>query len=370
MRILHVSGSDGWGGNEQQVMDMIPELKKLGVENMLFGVDKSVLQKKCQETGVPFYIAKTVKLNKFPNYKYLKQLVEEVKPDLIHLHTSDSITVFTLSGMLFNLKTKAVFSKKGLGRSSSFLSKYKYNYKNVLKVICVSNAVKVGFTQTMYAKNQDRLVVVYDGVNLDRTVSSPMGDIRELFNIDKDKYVIGNIANHANAKDLPTLMKMMNHLVNVLGIKNVHLLQIGDHSDKITPGLKQQIIDFKLSEYITLVGFQQNAPDLLEQMDVYVMSSEREGLPITVFEAFLKKTPVVSTKAGGIPEAIEHGYNGYLSEVGDFEDLAKNMANLLGDKENQVLFAERSNKIFYERFTAQIVAKNTLAVYKEVLEKI
>jgi hypothetical protein len=76
------------------------------------------------------------------NYYYLKTLVKEINPDLIHLHTSDSLTVFTISDLLFRLKTKAVFSKKGMGSSSIILSEFKFNYKNIAAIICVSEAVK------------------------------------------------------------------------------------------------------------------------------------------------------------------------------------------------------------------------------------
>jgi glycosyltransferase involved in cell wall biosynthesis len=366
MKVLHISGARGWGGNERQLIDVIPELEKLGVENHVFGVDKSSLQKECIKQNTPFIECQKDRLNKFVNYKYLKAIVKQLKPDIIHLHTSDSLTVYTLSDLLFRLRVKTVFSKKGMGRSSSFLSKYKYNYKNVNRIICVSNAVKIAFSEILHKHNRNKLVVIYDGINLNRTDTKTDTNIRELLHIPKDKYVIGNIANHTNAKDLPTLMKMLNHLVNVKQIKNVHLVQIGNFSDNVTPLLKNLIQEFNIQDYITLTDFRDDALDLLEQMDVYVMSSEREGLPLTVFEAFLKKAPVVSTKAGGIPEAIEHDYNGYLSDVRDYEDLADNIAKLLVDKDKQELFKERSYQLFFKRFTAQKTAENTFNLYKEI----
>jgi glycosyltransferase involved in cell wall biosynthesis len=366
MKVLHVSGARSWGGNEQQAIDMIPELEKLGVENHLFGVNGSPLHKECMGKNIPFIKAQKDKLNTFSNYRYLKAIVKQLNPDIIHLHTSDSLTVYTLSDMLFRLKVKAVFSKKGMGQSSSFLSRYKYNYKNLNKIICVSNAVKTAFSKILNYTNQSKSVVIYDGINTDRVKVQTKINIRETLAVSGNKYIIGNIANHVNAKDLPVLIRMMNYLVNTKGVKNIHLVQIGRFSDRITPELKNLVQAFNLQDYVTLMGFSDNASALLEQMDVYVMSSAREGLPLTVFEAFLKKVPVVSTKAGGIPEAIEHGYNGYLSEVGDYENLGDNVADLLPDKETRDLFKERSFQLFFERFTAQKVAENTFNLYTEL----
>lgn len=367
MKILHISGAKEWGGNEQQMIDLIPELTNLGVKNIVFGVKNTQLQKECLSKNISFLVAKKHKLNNFVNYSYLKTIVKEIKPDLIHLHTSDSLTVFTISDLLFRLKTKAVFSKKGMGSSSSILSKFKYNYKNVDTIICVSEAVKKSFSNIMTKSNLSKLTVIYDGINLNRTSKVKELNLRQLFNISESVNIVGNIANHVKAKDLLTLVRAINYLVNDIQVKNIHLLQIGKFSDKITPEIEKLILQMKLEKFITLTNFHPHALDLLSQFDLYTMSSEREGLPLTIFEAFLKKTPVVSTKAGGIPEAIIHDFNGYLSDVGDFKSLAKNIHNLLNDRVKRQEFVNRSYDMFFERFTADQSARNTLKIYEKLI---
>ncbi len=369
MKILHICGARSWGGGEQSMVDLLPELCKLGVQNHILGIADSPLHRKSIEMDISFIPVCGNKLNKFTNYRFLKSVVKQLQPDIIHLHTSDSLTLYTLSDLFFRLKTKTVFSKKGMGNSSSFISKYKYNYRNLHRTICVSNAVKVAFSKLIYPKYQDRLVVVYDGINEARIDMEKGEDIRKEIGIPEDRFLIGNIANHTNAKDLPTLMKTMNHLVYVKGIKNVHLLQIGQFSDHITPVLKSLIQEYDIQEYVTLEGFRGDASTLLGQMDVYVMSSAREGLPLTIYEAFLKKIPVVTTRAGGIPEAIQHEYNGLLCDVGDSQTLADNIAKLLSDREKRELFAERSYQLLFERFIAQKSAENIWSIYREVLQK-
>lgn len=369
MKILHISGARSWGGNEQQLIDMIPELCNIGIENIVFGVKKSPLAKKCVEKNITLIETTQEKLNNISNYIYLKRIVEINSPDLIHLHTSDSLTVFTISDLLFNLKVKAIFSKKGMGTSSTILSKFKYNYKNIGKIICVSNAVKQSFAKIILRKNKAKLEVVYDGINLDRTKVVRFEDLKEIFNIPHERLVIGNIANHVKAKDLPTLIRAINYLVHNIGFTNIHLLQIGEFSNKCTPMIQDLINEFNLKNYVTLAGFQSNASDFLSQFDVYAMSSAREGLPLTIYEAFLKKTPVVSTKAGGIPEAITHNYNGFLSEVSDYKGLAENLNEILNNEVKGKEFACRSYTLFFEKFTAKENAKNVFEVYTKMIVK-
>jgi glycosyltransferase involved in cell wall biosynthesis len=365
MKILHVSGAKSWGGNEQQLIDIIPELTKLGVENIVFGVKNSLLEKECASKNITFIKTAKNRLNIFSNYRYLKEIVKINQPNLIHLHTSDSLTVYTISDLLFNLEVKAIFSKKGMGTRSTILSKFKYNYKNIGKIICVSEAVKKSFSEIISQKNKTKLEVVYDGINLDRTTVVRFENLKDIFNIPDERLIIGNIANHVKAKDLPTLIKTIDYLVNNIGFKNIHLVQIGEFSNKCTPVIQNLINEFNLKEYVTLAGFKSHALDFLTQFDVYVMSSEREGLPLTIYEAFLKKIPIVSTKAGGIPEAITHDYNGFLSEVADYKDLALNLKKILEDEAKRKEFAERSYNLFFEKFTAKENARNVFEVYSK-----
>ncbi|OYX82541.1 MAG: hypothetical protein B7Y83_14450, partial [Flavobacteriales bacterium 32-34-25] len=78
MKILHISGAKGWGGNEQQMMDLIPELNNLGIENIVMGVQDSLLQKECEAKNIYFVEARTNKLNKMVNYWYLKTLTKKL----------------------------------------------------------------------------------------------------------------------------------------------------------------------------------------------------------------------------------------------------------------------------------------------------
>ena len=54
MKILHISGAKGWGGNEQQMMNIIPEMNSLGIKNSVFGVQDSLLQMECDVRGILF----------------------------------------------------------------------------------------------------------------------------------------------------------------------------------------------------------------------------------------------------------------------------------------------------------------------------
>lgn len=368
MHVLHINGSGSWGGNEQQLADLIPELEKLGVKNTVMGRPGSPLHDYCKANNIDFKAAKNGKLSRKANYRYLKQLIKTEEIELLHLHSSDSVTLFTIADMLYKLQIPTVFSKKGMSRSMSRLSIFKYNFKNINTIICVSNATRKAMQEkVLKPRNHDKLTVIYDGININRLAPVRHENIRELFNIPSNKRLLGNIANHTAAKDLPTLLRMMHHLVYVQKIDDVHLVQMGKFSG-LTEELQALQKELKLENFLTFTDFQNHATDFLPQFEIYVMSSEREGLPLTVYEAFYKKVPVVSTQAGGIPEVVTDGENGLLAGVGDYKVLAEKAGLLLNDLELQRKFRENSFELFLKKFTADATAKKTLEIYKNAMQ--
>jgi glycosyltransferase involved in cell wall biosynthesis len=367
MKVLHISGSNGWGGNEQQMIYLFPELKKLGVENIVLGVKDSVLLIKCKKLNIPFFEAKSYKLNKIVNYRFIKEIVNKVNPDLIHLHTSDSLTVFTISDIVFKLKTKAVFSKKGMGASSSFLSKFKYNYKGVDSIICVSNSVKRDLGEILKEKNKIKTVVIHDCISLEIKNITPKINLRERFKIDDKTIIIGNIANHTSAKDLPTFIDVLEEVVNKLEFITIKFVQIGKFS-KNTPIYKELIKEKGLEDYVFFTDQIENASSLMPQFDIFLMTSQREGGPTSVLESMLLGTPVIATNVGVIPDVIKDGVNGFIAPIKDYKLLAEKMLILSKDESLKLKFSKKSKLVIEQNFTAQDLAKQTKEEYERIIK--
>lgn len=365
MKILHVSGARSWGGNEQQLINLIPELENLGASNIVFGVQGTRLQQECIQIHAKFISAKGKKINTFSNYKFLKKIVLEQQPDIIHLHTSDSLTVFTVADLLFNLNTTAVFSKKGMGASGSFLSKFKYNYKNINSIFCVSNRVKADFSKILSTNNLPKVHVIHDCVNLDIVSHEPVLNLRGKYEIG-DRKIIGNIANHTAAKDLPVLIEAVHELVITHNRSDFRLVQIGEFS-KLTPSLQQLIVEKNLQEYIILTDKLERAYSLNPQFDVFVMSSQREGGPSSVLESMLYGTTVISTNVGVIPDVIQHQQNGFIVAVKDAKSIAETINYVLDHPQNKQAIGQKASATITENFSAKKIATQTFETYQKLL---
>lgn len=368
MKVLHVSGARSWGGNEQQLLYLVEELAKHEVDQVLFCYENTPLHQKAK--GLPVTI-KSIHKSKPYSSTYTKALAKIVKKegvDLIHLHTSDSVTGFMVTDMFHSLNTPTVFAKKGISSNVSTLSKIKYNYRNINRIICVSEYVKKNFVPYIKEKNRHKLVTVYDGVKEEALPAAATFNLRDKLKLSKDTFLIGNIANHTNAKDLPTLIAMVDQLVNKMYLKDIFVVQIGEFS-KLTPNLELLVKQHGLEPYFRFMGFQENASSFLPQFDVFVMTSSREGGPTSVLEAFFKKTPVISTRVGVVEEAIQDGVNGYVANLGDSKTLAEKLVHFKNDPSLGKSFSERSYQLFIDKFTAQRFGEKTYEVYKDVFNE-
>ena len=356
-----------WGGNEQQLVDLIPELENLGITNTIFCFKKSAIYQYCLNNNIKY-----ISIPKKSTYSIslafkLNKIIKDYSIDIIHMHTSNSVGTFLLFQIIFNKRIGSVFSKKGISDSSSSLSKIKYNFKKIDQFICVSKAVQENFSNTLCSQNKLKLNLVYDGINLNRLNFNSSHNIRKELKLDDNVFIIGSIANHSKAKDLNTLIKAIYELTNNLKEKNIFCFQIGEHSS-LTNNYNIDIEKLNLKKYIKLVGHRKNASSYLSQFNCLCFSSVREGLPLTILEGFHAKIPIVSTKAGGIPEVIFDGENGSLVDVHDYRMLAEKIKKLVCSNKLRKKFIKNGKKILENKFTSKICAMNTLSVYKKTIE--
>src|SRR5207248_5351898 len=87
--------------------------------------------------------------------------------------------------------------------------------------------------------------------------------------------------------------------------------------------------ELNLSDRVQLAGWQSEVQPYFEAMDVFALSSLREGLPNVLLEAMALEVPVVSTRVAGVPRLVQDGRNGFLVNAGDLDGLTTALAGLL-----------------------------------------
>lgn len=361
MRVLHVSSEATWRGGEQQMAYLIEELRAQGAQNVVAVKRGSAFEKWCQNNNIPFR-SLPFRFALDPATIFgLKRLAKEERIDLIHLHTGKGHSIAYLSAKL-GLKTPMVVSRR-VDFPVRPSSARKYDHASIRRILCVSNAIAEMVRPAI--QEPAKCVVVHSGIDLSRFEGLERnGSLLHELSLAAGTPLIGNVAALAPHKDLYTFVETAKVLVD--SGSPAHFVLIGEGDER--PALEARISDLGLAERVHLLGFRTNVPQLLRELDVFLITSKTEGLGTSVLDAFASEVPVVATAAGGIPEMVDDSKTGLLAPIGDAAALAEAVSRVIEDNTlAQELVTGAKEKL--QSFDKTQTAAQTLTVYREVLSQ-
>lgn len=195
------------------------------------------------------------------------------------------------------------------------------------------------------------------GVNLNKFTSSVLSveqraARRTELGITADDYVLTYVAEINDNKNQIMLLNAFEIIRK--SIPNAKLVLIGPEHDE--GALRQTIKDKGLQDDVLLLGWRSDVPMLLHLSDIYVASSKSEGLGLNLIEAMACDLPVVASKNRGHAEIINSGINGFLVELGDFEEMAAKVLLLHDDHEvrNAIIEKASSDRKIYDKSSTLI----------------
>lgn len=365
MKILHLSAVTTWGGGENHIENLCHEFEHLDeIDNTILCVRNKSFHSRLKGSKIAFYTAPLV-IKVDPRYilKIIK-LSKKEKFDLLHIHDPTALTLAVIADQFSSLPA-FIYSKKTsfpIRRRRQTL--FKYNYPKIRKILCVSEATKQVSLKSI--RHQERLEVIYHGTRLDNKAQKGPFWIRSEYKLPKEAVLVGNIANHIEAKDLETFIRTADYLINQKKHRNFFFFQVGYFSRE-TVVLKELVKELQLEDHLFFTDFIAEASALIPQFDCMLLTSKSEGLPQVIYESFYHNVPVVSTNVGGIPEVIEDRVNGLLSEPYDYKNLGENLLFLLENPQVIPNFAIISREKLFSSFTSQIMAVKTLEAYKNAI---
>lgn len=140
----------------------------------------------------------------------------------------------------------------------------------------------------------------------------------------------------------------------VKSYENVEFIYVGDGPLRYI--IEQKAKECGVDSYSQFLGFRSDVGELLQTLDVLVLSSLWEGLPISLLEAQYFGVASVVTNVGGIAEIISNGYNGLLVPPRDADALASAVINLLKNDVIRDKMGQYAKRLFAEKFSSEIMA--------------
>lgn len=175
----------------------------------------------------------------------------------------------------------------------------------------------------------------------------------------KDEKIITHISNFRRVKRIPDVIKVFYNIQKQIPSK---LMLVGDGPER--DNAERLVTDLGIEDKVIFFGNSNEIDQILSYSDLFLLPSETESFGLAALEAMAWSVPVISTNTGGLPEVNLNGFSGYLSNVGNVDEMAQNAISIL--KDDTVLKQFRKQALSQaEKFDI----KNILPLYEELYRK-
>jgi glycosyltransferase involved in cell wall biosynthesis len=379
MRVLQLISSSGFYGADNVLIELSKQLRYTFFQPIM-GVFKNVqsphleVAQEAKQCNFPVEIFPCKGRLDFRTILQIRRFLGKQKIDIIHSHGYKS-NLYALAASLGTNLPKVTTCHNWLGddpKMKFYARLDKFFLNQFDRVIGVSDTV----TQDILTHNisPNKVLTIYNGINVDSFTSQKKPDtdaIRKELGINNKCRVIGTVGRLSEEKGHSYLLKAAETVLQEY--PKVVFLIVGDGP------LRQHLEDrsSQLTEIYAsttcakgafiFAGVRKDMPAIYSLMDVFVLPSLTEGLPMVLLEAMASKKPVVATSVGAVPNVIEDGHSGLLVRPGDVNDLSQAIKHLLAHPEKASQLAEHARQKVKEQFSSQKMAQRYVGVYQNVL---
>jgi glycosyltransferase involved in cell wall biosynthesis len=359
MKVLHIETGMNLYGGARQVVWLLQGLADRGVKNVLLCPTGSEIANASFPSSVEVvYVPMGGDLDLSFVLKAMGQ-IRSHRPDIVHLHSRRGAD--WLGGIAASLcRTPAVLSRRVTNPERRFAVPLKYRLYR--RVVTISDAIR----QTLVEAGVDpsKIRVVRSAV---ATPESESGWTRERFcsefGLETSNCIIGMAAQFIARKGYEVLLDAIPDLVAANPSVRILLFGRGPLEEEIAYRIDQK----NLAEQVLLPGYRSDLEQLIGCLDILVHPALDEGLGVIVLEASAAGVPVVSTRAGGIPEAVDEGVTGLLVAPSDSGALSDALIRLVQDPDLRHRLGAAGAQFMRDDFSVDAMADGNLEVYTELL---
>lgn len=231
------------------------------------------------------------------------------------------------------------------------------------RVICVCEASRASHVSRL-GNHERRFVTILNGIAADETGAGPDRDrVRESLGVAPGEPLALTVGSLTVQKSQDVMLRGM--AVALERVPNATLLIAGE--GRLRDELLALHAQLGLGDRVRFLGARLDVPDLMRACDLFVLSSSREGLSVTLLEAMRAGKATLATAIGGNPEAVADGVNGRIVPGGDPDAFGAALAGMLGDGAALAAYGAAGERRWRERFTAERMVGTTEQLYRTVL---
>jgi glycosyltransferase involved in cell wall biosynthesis len=305
--------------------------------------------------------------------RFLRRELKKFAPDVVHTHASKAGTLgrraarrLTSVAVVHTFHGHVLEGYFPTPVAKTLAAHERRLAKSTRRVVAVSHSTADDLVRLGVATEQ-QIVVSRPGIMLDEflQIEGREGSLRALCGVGEDVVLVGVLGRLAEVKQPGVALDVFELLAE--RHPNMQLVFVGDGSER--RGLERRILASEtLRERVHLVGAQTDMPAVLADLDIVLLTSRTEGMPVALIEAGAAARPVVATPVGGVGELIAHERTGFLGEGAD--DLAFALDPLVRDPLLRDAVGRRARVRMRERHDAKGLADRLEALYEAVAAEV
>ena len=205
---------------------------------------------------------------------------------------------------------------------------------------------------------------MHEGIDVGRMAHIDVANVHEAFFLPHGAPIVGNVGALVGHKGQRHLVEAMSLVIRQ--VPDARLVILGE--GELRPQLEQQVKHLHLEKHVVLPGFRPDVLSMIKGFDLFVMSSETEGLGTSLLDAMSARKPCVGTRVGGIPEVIEDGVTGLLVPSHDAPSLADAIGRLLKDAALRARMGDAAFERVKACFSVEKMVEATVTAYRRLTQ--
>ncbi len=365
--ILHTIESGGPGGAETVVLNLVKRLNPKRFRSVVLLPPGPWLNPRLRALDVPVIEVSWKAWYDPRGPMKMVQAIRKHEVDLIHSHLPGQNFYSCIAGTLTSCRTLVTYHgpvELQDGESAKGKAKLWFVRKTAGRTIVVCKMVKEILLK--HGFRDDRISVIYNGIDPAPYASPIKGTLRSDLGLGSDVRLVGMIANVRQSKGYDVFVRAAAEVCR--RFPSAMFLGVGHVDEGLAHPIKKLVADLSLGDKFIFVGFRADIPQILGELDVFVLSSTSEGMPLAVLEAMASRRAIVTTQCGGIPEVVDDGETGLLVPPSDPSALARAIGDLLSDHARALRLGVNAQAKFQKQFTLDGMIERYERLYLSQLE--
>jgi glycosyltransferase involved in cell wall biosynthesis len=367
IKILHLIASRGIGGAERILLTLLKNIDRGKFELILGafvdqGKGKDFFWNKAKELDLPLEPIKYKNPYNFLQILQLSRILKKHHPDIIHTHGYKTNVLGFLVAKLFKIPIVTTVHGLHSGRNKPMIWASLKLLRHFNRIIAVSDQIK-GELRTQKVPPKKMITVRNVPPIKTQENSTKASTFREEIGIPRNAKLIGFVGRLEPIKGCSQFIRTIPRVTK--SNPDSFFVVVGDGPERNS--LESLARQLRIENRVCFCGFRDDPMNVFQSLDLYVLSSLSEGIPVAMLEAMSHGVPVIATRVGGIPEVIKDRVNGILVPPQNPMYLVESILESLNNPNEAAKRALEAKKTIINKYSIEKWVEKIQNIYLEMM---